>query len=79
MSVPQRELLQALAAQCNKTPERFRGYRQALFDALGQIVILEARKLNGAININQELQKVLEALGDRVHRAEIAPPPGRNG
>lgn len=69
MSVPQKQVFDALQAQVEKVAERFPGYRQYLLEAVAAQIHLEARHAASTMNINQETKKVIDALGDRVQKA----------
>lgn len=73
MSVPQKQLLEALNRECQVLGKRFPDYPSALLDVLGSIVILEARHKVTPLNINHEIQRKIEALGDLIRRSTKTP------
>ncbi len=63
MAVNPKQLVETLKSQCNKIPERVPGYREALLDAVADVVYQEREHTIRALPIQQKVTDLCDGLG----------------
>lgn len=70
MSVPQKQMLEALKYECARIKQRYAGYGEGLLRAVADIVEIEGRPRSANSSPAGEVQRAIEVLADLVVKAE---------
>jgi len=70
MPAPQRQVLETVRSQCERSEERFTGYRKELLDTLAEVLHIERVHKTSATNVVQQIEGKCEALADLLLRRQ---------